>query len=52
MALDLITQLYIDGAWTTYPSFSEQGWSTSVGPDPETGLAPNRCEFTLQDPDL
>jgi hypothetical protein len=52
MALDLITQLYIDGAWTTYPSFSEQGWSTSVGPDPETGLAPNRCVFTLQDPDL
>lgn len=49
MSLDLTTQLYVDGAWTTYTSLEGQGWSTSVGPDPETGIEPNRLEFTLHD---
>ncbi len=52
MALDLTTQLYVDGAWTTYSSREGDGWSTSIGPDPETGFEPNRLEFTLLDDDF
>lgn len=52
MSLDLTTQLYVDGAWTTYTSLEGAGWSTTVGPDPETGTEPNRLEFTLHDDDF
>lgn len=51
-ALDLVTQLYVDGAWTTYDSYTADGWRTRVGPDLEAGLTPNLCEFTLASPDL
>lgn len=48
--LNLITQLYIDGAWTTYPSYTEMGWSTQVGPDPASGTQPSKVTFSLASP--
>jgi hypothetical protein len=46
-SLNLTTQLFVDGAWTTYSSYAEDGWETSVGPDVESGLQPNKVSFTL-----
>lgn len=49
-ALNLVTQLYIDGAWTTYACYTELGWSTQVGPNPETGLQPNKGTWSFASP--
>lgn len=51
-ALDLITQLFVDGVWTTYPSYAEDGWSAQIGPDVETGSRPSKITFTLANSDL
>ena len=51
MALALTTELFVDGAWTAYTSLEESGWSSQIGPDPETGTQPNRITFTLDDND-
>lgn len=50
--LSLTAELFVDGAWTTYPGYSEDGWSTQIGPDVESGLVPNKIEVTLQNDDL
>ncbi|MEV6348575.1 hypothetical protein [Actinoplanes sp. NPDC051851] len=50
--LDLTTLLYVDGAWTAYPSYADDGWSVQIGPDVETGTRPSKLTFTLQNPDL
>lgn len=52
MALNLVIQLYVSGVWTTYAGYSEEGWSTRIGPDVESGLQPNKLEFTLNNDDL
>lgn len=52
MALDLVTQLFVDGAWTTYTSYEGQGWRTRIGPSVEAGLQQNEIEFTLANDDL
>lgn len=53
MSLALTTQLYVNGAWTTYASYSESaGWSVRIGPDPETGTQPNQVSFVLANDDL
>lgn len=51
-ALALTVQLYVDGAWTTYPAYSEEGWSVRIGPDVESGAQPNQLEITLNNDDL
>lgn len=51
MALALTTELYVDGAWTTYTSLEGSGWSTRIGPDPDSGTQPNRITFTLDNND-
>lgn len=51
-AINLATQLFVDGAWTTYPAYSADGWSVRVGPDVESGLQPNQTAFTLNNDDL
>lgn len=51
-AVNLAVQLYVSGAWTTYAGYSEEGWSTRVGPDLESGLQPNKIEFTFASDDL
>src|SRR4051812_15657996 len=52
MSLNLVPQLFVDGAWTTYAGYSEDGWELSVGPDVESGLRPNSLSFTLANDDL
>lgn len=53
MALpDITTQLFVDGAWTTYSSREGESWSVQIGPDPETGVQPSKVEFTLVNDDL
>lgn len=53
MALDLVTQLYIDGAWTTKAGYSERGgWDFEIGPPADTELRPSRIGVTLADDDL
>jgi hypothetical protein len=51
-ALNLQMQLLVDGVWTTYPGYSELGWSSRIGPDVESGLQPNQLTFTLNNDDL
>src|SRR3982751_1781094 len=51
-ALNLVVQLFVAGVWTTYGGYSEEGWSTRIGPDVESGLQPNKIEFTLANDDL
>lgn len=50
-SLPLTCQFFIDGAWTTYAGYSEEGWSTQVGPDADAGSQPNKIEFTLNSDD-
>lgn len=53
MALLAIThQLFVDGAWTTYPAYSEDSWSIQAGPDVSSGARPNRLQLTWQNPNL
>jgi hypothetical protein len=52
MALDLVTQLFIDGAWTTCAGYSESGWRVRIGPDVETGYQPSSFSMTLNNDDL
>lgn len=51
-ALNLVTELYVNGAWTSYAAYSAQGWSAQIGPDPESGTTPNKLEFALANDDL
>ncbi len=50
--LSLLHQLFVSGAWTTYPSFADSGWEYQVGPDVETGSRPSRLAFTFNNNDL
>lgn len=50
--VDLEGQLYVNGAWTTYPGYSAEGWEYTIGPDVETGTRPNKIAFTFQNTDL
>jgi hypothetical protein len=51
-ALALTLQLYVDGAWTTYAGYTEEGWLTQIGPDVDSGDQPNSIQFTLNNDDL
>jgi hypothetical protein len=48
----LVVQLFVDGAWTTYPGYSEEGWEYQIGPDIEAGLQASALGVTLQNDDL
>lgn len=50
--LDLGLQLFIGGAWTTAPTFTEEGWTSRIGPDLEAGLQPNLFTCTINNDTL
>jgi hypothetical protein len=50
--LNLQLQLFVGGVWTTYAGYQEQGWSSQIGPDVESGLQPNQLNFVLNNDDL
>jgi hypothetical protein len=52
MSTALTPQLYVDGAWVTYPGYAEDGWSMSMGPDVESGVRPSSISVTLNNDDL
>jgi hypothetical protein len=49
-ASPLAFKLFIDGVFTTYPCYSDAGWTSQVGPDVETGNRPNKVTIRLADP--
>lgn len=51
-SLPLVVQLFVNGAWTTYAGYSEEGWTSRVGPDADAGLQPNQIGFTFANDDL
>jgi hypothetical protein len=52
VALNLQVQLFVSGAWTTYPAYSEEGWTARIGPDLQSGPQPNMLSLTLNNDDL
>lgn len=50
-AIPLITQLWVDGGYVTFDSYAQDGWSTQIGPDPESGTQPNKLTFALASDD-
>ena len=52
MSLALIHQLFVNGAWTTYPGLPEDGWEINIGPDVESGLRANTLSASLNNDDL
>lgn len=53
MALDIVGQLFIDGAWSTRAGFSERGgWTFETGPTEETGYRSTKIGITWANDDL
>lgn len=52
MSLNLTPQLFVDGAWVTYPGYASDGWEVSIGPDVESGIRPSSISITLNNDDL
>lgn len=51
-SLPLTCQLFVDGVWQVYPGYTEEGWTTQVGPDAATGEPqPNKIEMTFASDD-
>lgn len=50
--LTIVHQLFIDGVWTTFPAYEEDGWSYKAGPDVDSGARPNEIQLRWQNPNL
>lgn len=48
----LTGELFVDGAWVSYPLYAEAGWEAQIGPDVETGTRPSRIGLQFANPDL
>jgi hypothetical protein len=51
-SLPLSFQLFYDGVWNVLNGYAQEGWETQVGPDADSGLQPNKIDFTLASDNL
>lgn len=53
MALqNVVHQLFIDGAWTSYKAFEAEQTEVQIGPDDESGTEPSKATFSWDNDDL
>jgi hypothetical protein len=44
--LPLTGEMFVDGVWTAYPLYSNEGWDLQIGPDVQSGIQPNNLHLT------